>query len=260
MEIPNIALNTSSGLELAPDVREFSSDNLDDIFLDSVNIKIPNGLGTGSRLFVIGSSGHVGASITKASSNSTIVLHRSNHKSNITIQAGGEYSYTEVHALGGGAPNSITIHNACNNGKFSIGKGTTAVGATFLLEGDGQLMSVGDDCMFSWGIFVRNYDSHCIFDTESLEQINGPRDLKISDHVWVGQDAMLMPGAEIGCGSIVAARAVVTAPIPERSVAAGVPARVIKANRSWTRSGGYSSSAVKAVMAKLSPPGMGAGG
>lgn len=50
----------------------------------------------------------------------------------------------------------------------------------------------------------------------------------IGDHVWIGAGAMVCPGVSIGSNSIIAAGAVVTKDIPANSVAAGVPAKVIK--------------------------------
>lgn len=50
----------------------------------------------------------------------------------------------------------------------------------------------------------------------------------IEDNVWIGEGAMIMPGVHIGKGAIIAANSVVTKDIPAYSVAAGIPAKVIK--------------------------------
>ncbi len=57
------------------------------------------------------------------------------------------------------------------------------------------------------------------------------RDVIIDDDVWVGARAIVLKGVTIGRGSIVAAGAVVTKNVPPYSIAAGVPARVLK--RRW---------------------------
>jgi acetyltransferase-like isoleucine patch superfamily enzyme len=57
------------------------------------------------------------------------------------------------------------------------------------------------------------------------------RGVVIEDDVWVGCRAMILRGARIGRGSIVAAGAVVTKPVPPYSVVGGLPARVLK--RRW---------------------------
>lgn len=53
----------------------------------------------------------------------------------------------------------------------------------------------------------------------------------IGNNVWIGDKATILPGVTIGEGSVIAANAVVTSNIPPFSVAAGVPARVVKTIR-----------------------------
>lgn len=50
----------------------------------------------------------------------------------------------------------------------------------------------------------------------------------IHDDVWIGANATVLPGVEIGEGAVIAAGAVVTKNVPAKSVVAGMPARVIK--------------------------------
>ena len=58
---------------------------------------------------------------------------------------------------------------------------------------------------------------------------NGP--VYIGENVWIGDKVTILPNVTIGKGCIIAANAVVTKDIPEYSVAAGVPAKVIKTIR-----------------------------
>jgi carbonic anhydrase/acetyltransferase-like protein (isoleucine patch superfamily) len=50
----------------------------------------------------------------------------------------------------------------------------------------------------------------------------------IGDGVWLGQGVVVVPGVTIGAGSVIGANSVVTSNIPERSLAVGAPARVIR--------------------------------
>ena len=52
--------------------------------------------------------------------------------------------------------------------------------------------------------------------------------VKIEDNVWIGRNAIIMPGIRIGRNAILGAGAVVTKNIPANAVAVGVPAKVIK--------------------------------
>ena len=50
----------------------------------------------------------------------------------------------------------------------------------------------------------------------------------IEDDVWIGTNAVILPGIIIGTHSVIAAGAVVTKDVPPHSLVAGVPAKVIK--------------------------------
>jgi len=54
------------------------------------------------------------------------------------------------------------------------------------------------------------------------------RGVVVEDDCWIGANVTLLAGVRIGRGSVIAAGAVVTRDIPPGSIAAGVPARVIR--------------------------------
>lgn len=53
--------------------------------------------------------------------------------------------------------------------------------------------------------------------------------ITLGDDVWLGVGVIILDGVTIGHGSVIGAGSVVTSDIPENSIAAGVPAKVIKA-------------------------------
>lgn len=53
-------------------------------------------------------------------------------------------------------------------------------------------------------------------------------DTVVGNDVWLGYQALVLPGVRIGDGAIVAARSVVAADLPPYCVAAGNPARVLR--------------------------------
>ncbi|WNN44910.1 MULTISPECIES: Vat family streptogramin A O-acetyltransferase [Winslowiella] len=53
-------------------------------------------------------------------------------------------------------------------------------------------------------------------------------DTRVGNDVWIGYDALIMPGVNIGNGAIISSRAVVTRDVPAYSVVGGNPAAVIK--------------------------------
>ena len=52
--------------------------------------------------------------------------------------------------------------------------------------------------------------------------------VRIDDHVWVGQDAVILKGVNIGKGAIIGAFSVVTRDVEPWTVVAGNPARVVR--------------------------------
>lgn len=54
-------------------------------------------------------------------------------------------------------------------------------------------------------------------------------DTVVGNDVWIGYDALIMPGVTIGDGAIVAARSVVTADVPPYTIVGGNPAQPVRA-------------------------------
>lgn len=63
---------------------------------------------------------------------------------------------------------------------------------------------------------------------EALDGFNKAGDTIIGHDVWIGTEAMIMPGIEIGNGAIIASRAVVTKNVSPYEVVASNPAKHIK--------------------------------
>jgi NDP-sugar pyrophosphorylase family protein len=73
------------------------------------------------------------------------------------------------------------------------------------------------------GLITTNHNVYKI--EEHLEGKN----INIGDRCWIGMNAVILPGVEIGAHTIVAAGAVVTKSFPEgNNILGGVPARIIK--------------------------------
>ncbi len=56
----------------------------------------------------------------------------------------------------------------------------------------------------------------------------GKGDINVGDDVWIGTNAIILSGVNIGRGAVIAAGAVVNKDVPPYSVVGGVPAKVIK--------------------------------
>jgi virginiamycin A acetyltransferase len=70
-----------------------------------------------------------------------------------------------------------------------------------------------------------------IFDGDTAGRPSMPSrfpDTVIGNDVWVGDGATILPGARLGSGVIVGARAVVSGEVPDYAIVAGNPARVVR--------------------------------
>ena len=72
---------------------------------------------------------------------------------------------------------------------------------------------------------------HDRVDIPMNQQGQEDKQIEICDDCWLGYRSIICAGVKIGIGSIVAAGAVVTKDVPEYSIVAGVPAKVIKSRR-----------------------------
>ncbi len=133
------------------------------------------------------------------------------------------------------APSHLHIHFAADDQTFYWGADCTSNTTTFELGSDGSAILVGRDCMFSAFIDVKTSDDHAIIDLNSGEQINPGRDVVFQPHAWVGLYALILKGVEVGAGSIVAARSVVSRSVPPRCVVGGHPASILRTECSWLR-------------------------
>ena len=55
-----------------------------------------------------------------------------------------------------------------------------------------------------------------------------PAPVVIGKNVWLGASVTVVPGVTIGDNAVIAAGAVVTKDVPANTIAAGVPAKVIR--------------------------------
>lgn len=96
-----------------------------------------------------------------------------------------------------------------------------------LQSGAGSVLLIGDNVTLSFGarIMTGQYTLH---PTGHNRDHHSYRSVSIGEGVWIGANAIVLPGVSIGAGSIVGAGSVVTKDIPSRVIVGGVPARIIK--------------------------------
>jgi acetyltransferase-like isoleucine patch superfamily enzyme len=86
---------------------------------------------------------------------------------------------------------------------------------------------VGKDCLFAAGCYLSDHN-HCTAKGILIRQQGFDSEpLIIGSDVWLGIGATLLKGSRIGNGAVIAARAVVTKPVPDYEIWGGIPARRI---------------------------------
>lgn len=117
------------------------------------------------------------------------------------------------------------------NATLHLGENCGVRGVDFKIKNG--TVTVGKLAMFSYGIKVRNHDSHRVFMQGESEPCNSPADVVIGNHTWICQDASILKGVSIGDDSIVAFGAVATRSCPPNSILAGNPAKIVKTGITW---------------------------
>lgn len=122
-----------------------------------------------------------------------------------------------------------------------FGAGTTMEAGNAILALPYTEISFGRDVMISRQTFYQSNDGHAIFDIKTGENINSTpeisktRKIKIGDHVWIGQSAIVLYNTEVGNGSVIGAGSLVKGRFPNNCTIAGVPARIVKRDIAWSR-------------------------
>jgi acetyltransferase-like isoleucine patch superfamily enzyme len=122
-------------------------------------------------------------------------------------------------------------------GSYAIGCSRISLGSRVVVRPGSQLMAdsqegitIEDDVMMGAGIHI--YVNNHRFDDASLPIIDQgyfPSEaVLLRRGCWVGANSIILAGVTIGENSVIGAGSVVTKSIPDRVIAAGCPARVIR--------------------------------
>jgi acetyltransferase-like isoleucine patch superfamily enzyme len=84
-------------------------------------------------------------------------------------------------------------------------------------------ITIGDDVAIANEVYLTDSDSHGVEGRKVREE-----PIRIGNGTWIGARAIILPGVTIGSRALVAAGSVVTRDVPDDTLVAGNPARVIR--------------------------------
>jgi len=90
-------------------------------------------------------------------------------------------------------------------------------------------ISIGSGSVISWEVEINDSDWHRM--VRDNYEVTKP--IEIGNRVWIGSRVTILKGVKVGSGAVIATGSVVTRDVPENSLVAGVPARIVRKNVEW---------------------------
>jgi len=112
------------------------------------------------------------------------------------------------------------------HGPITLGAGVS-VNARASLDGGARGITIGEGSRIATGVVIYAFDHGLDPEREIREQPVASKGIRIGADVWVGANAGITDGVEVGDHAVVAMGAVVTREVPPWMIVAGVPAEVI---------------------------------
>ena len=126
----------------------------------------------------------------------------------------GDYSVVESYSCINNAVGDVMIGSHTR-----VGLHNTVIGP----------VTIGDHVNLAQGITITALNHNFADKSQRIDQQGiSTNAITIGNDIWIGANAVVLPGVTIGDHSVVAAGAVVTKDVPPHSLVAGVPAKIIK--------------------------------
>lgn len=128
-----------------------------------------------------------------------------------------------------GVNHPVILRTICPGASIIIGDDTGISGGVICAA---KLVQIGRECLIGANVTIADTDFHPI--NSSVKRYEVSPDVIpslpviVEDNVFIGTGAIILKGVTIGRNSVVGAGSVVTKSIPENTIVAGNPAKVIK--------------------------------
>lgn len=138
---------------------------------------------------------------------------------------GKEKAIRELFGTVGSHPNVLPGF-ICDNGR-NIHVGDNFLANYHVTILDIREVNIGDNVMIGPNVLISTVN-HPMYPSGRRKHLGIAKPVTIGNDVWVGGNAVILPGVTIGNNCVIAAGAVVTKDVPDNSLVGGVPAKFIK--------------------------------
>lgn len=90
------------------------------------------------------------------------------------------------------------------------------------------IITIGNNVHITEGVKFITHDGGTLLYRKDIPDLEITKPITLGNDVYIGNNAMLLPGVKVGNNVIIGAGSIVSRDIPDNSVAVGIPARVIK--------------------------------
>jgi maltose O-acetyltransferase len=148
---------------------------------------------------------------------------RVNGYGSVRIGSGNSLGYGMSPMMGSG---TILIQARTPQASITIGEGNLTSNNISIVANDS--IAIGDHCQMGDLVAIYDSDFHEINPATRNRTAGPSAPVRIGNNVWLGSRVMVLKGVSIGDNSVIAAMSVVTRSVPPNSLAAGIPAKVIR--------------------------------
>lgn len=90
------------------------------------------------------------------------------------------------------------------------------------------IITIGNNVHITDGVKFVTHDGGTLLFRSQIPDLEITKPIVVGDNVYFGNNVIVLPGVTIGSNVVIGAGAIVTKDIPDNSVVAGIPAKVIK--------------------------------
>lgn len=141
----------------------------------------------------------------------------------LTIGRGNSFGYRQATRLGSG---EILLQPRSPKAEVQIGEANYFNNNVSIVANERVVMK--DGCQVGDLVCIYDCDFHELNPATRNQSPGRTAPVTIGNNVWLGSRSLILKGVEIGDNSVIAPMSVVTRCIPSNSLAAGIPARVIR--------------------------------